>query len=618
MALRARFILLLVLTLLVPLLLSQVVLLQHFFDIQEQTYRNHLQTLTEEVQENLEALQQNGVFSCKLIATSGALSRYMHEERYRMPEGVAYRALLKIIANHLKSNAQYRSVYFVKSDGSIELQFDLQGNLPLLDRFPDAGELDTLASGGGQSFHWYSPHMESGKLHLMTAYVVNDSESTEVTRKNTNQVAGYIVISIALDNLKYFDAANRFHAEKINEHLIVLRHKGIAWMHTPEMGDSLFEQLKSHPTTRFDTVDLGGEQYLLEHDKHQKDIHIEALLAYSTLYQQATPAMLRNIAISLFQVILVGLIFYVVLNRWLITPLHNAQALTSQLRLGAWLKRPTTDTTPARDEVSRLVNALYDMSDALEKTSVALEHKREQAEQAERLKTEFLSNISHEIRTPVNIIVGIMARLEKSLTEPRQKEALGMAKTEALRLVKEIDELMLLADIETKKQHVVATEFYLPDLLQHCLASVWPAARQKGLSLDLVTSPATDCILLGDSQKISKIIDLLLENAVKFTDKGGVRFEVQGVPDTHENMQLTVSISDSGVGIPADALQNLGQVFRQGDGSHVRQHGGLGMGLAICRGFLALLDSELHITSTLGEGSTFQFSLELPYIKSAF
>lgn len=613
MALRTRFIAILIAMLVVPMLLSQSFLLQRIFDIQEQTYRKHLQTLADEVHEDLEAQIQHAFFNSKVISLSNSLNRYINNERYRLPEETAYRTLLKSFANYLRSNPSYRSLYFLLPDGSVNVQFDLLGTLPLHDILPDESVFKLFRERAETTFYWFSTKQEPGHLRLMIAHAVNDTSDSSITLRQQRKIIGYIVVSVALDHLKYFSTPENAHANQAQDAMLLLRHDGRAWLKSSAFSEALFNATQAISSKRLPEIKIDDAIYLIEYDDHVPEIVIEAWLPRARLYQQASAAMVQHIVISLLQILLIGILFYVVLNRWLITPLHNAQSLTSQLREGKWLTRPSVDRSKpqAQDEVKQLVDALYDMSETLERTSMALDQKRAQAEQAERLKTEFLANMSHEIRTPVNIIVGIMTRLEKSMVEPRQKEALGLAKSEALRLVKEIDELVMLADLETRKHQMVIRDFYLPDLLHSCLATATAPAQQKGLSLELETTADTACLLRGDSDMLGKAIAILLENAVKFTEHGKVTLRVNCTPEG-QHRRVSVSVDDTGLGISEDAIPLLGEAFRQLDGSRVRLHGGLGMGLAICKGLLALLGGQLNVTTQTGAGSSFYFSIVLP------
>ncbi len=613
MALRTRFIAILIAMLVVPMLLSQSFLLQRIFDIQEQTYRKQLQTLADEVHEDLEAQKRQALFNIKVISFSNSLNRYINNERYRLPEETAYRTLLRSFATYLRSNPSYRSLYFLLPDGRVNVQFDLLGTLPQHDILPDESVFKRFREEAQSTFYWFSTQQEPGHLRLMIAHAVTDTTDSSITLRQQRKIIGYIVISVALDHLRYFGTPENAHANQAQDAMLLLRHDGRAWLKSSAFSEALFNATQAISSKHLPEIKINDAIYLIEYDDHVPEIVIEAWLPRARLYQQASAAMVQHIVISLLQILLIGILFYVVLNRWLITPLHNAQSLTSQLREGKWLTRQAEDLAKpqAQDEVKQLVDALYDMSETLERTSMALDQKRAQAEQAERLKTEFLANMSHEIRTPVNIIVGIMTRLEKSMVEPRQKEALGLAKSEALRLVKEIDELVMLADLETRKHQMVIRDFYLPDLLHSCLATATAPAQQKGLILELDATADTACLLRGDSDMLGKAIAILLENAVKFTEHGKVTLRVNCTPEG-QHRRVSVSVDDTGPGISEDAIPLLGEAFRQLDGSRVRLHGGLGMGLAICKGLLALLGGQLNVTTQTGAGSSFYFSIVLP------
>lgn len=611
MTLRSRFIALLLSTLVIPLLISQGYLLSRFFSIQENTYHSYLQNIASDAKHDLKVLRHTALFSCQLLAESGTLHRYLRREHYHLPQEAAFRAVLKNLATHLKSQQAYRQILLVNPQGVIDIQFDLLGSLPRLAELPDKERILKAVQERNTTLEWLSTEQEPGQLRYIAASAVYADDVSSVTRNQHEAIVGYVIISAAPEKLPAFSLVGG-NESLAQDKWVLLRHHDKALIHSPGFDAQLFRNIAALPPIMTASATVNEQRYLVAHANDDTGLSIEAWMPRSALWDEAIPTLLKNAVTSLLQIVIIGILFYFVLNRWLISPLHNAKTLTRQLRAGHWLQRPEQQTpVEKRDEVTRLLDALYDMSDALQETTRALDDKRKQAEEAERLKTEFLANISHEFRTPANIIVGIMTRLEKTLQEPRQKDALNMAKQEALRLVQEVDELILLADLETNKQRVNTVDFYLPDLLQQCVGMIEPLAQQKGLSLSLVTGTTTDCILRGDQQKISKCVEILLGNAVKFTARGGVRIEATGQPSDEKGIRVSIFITDTGVGMAPDAIALLGQTFRQLDGSHVRQHGGLGIGLAICQGLLKLLGSTLQVESTPDKGSRFGFELFL-------
>lgn len=610
MTLRMRFVLLMLLALISPMLISQAILMVQLFNVQETEHRHQMRKTVDDAYDDLSIFRHSAQFSSKLIASSGALYRYINHDRLRMPEKSTYLALLKNFSSHLVNKREYHSIFYLDSNGKIITRFDLRGAISDDKALADNDLFLKLAADKRSEFYWYSTSQEPSKLLLMTAQAVHTDESSEISRKMERPIIGYIVISVDLQFLPFMRRQHGF--DDTQNQTVILRHSNNTILQNVEKNNVFLEELRKSPATESSEALIGDDPYILEFNRHEPGLSIEAWQPRSAFTAQVTPLLLKNLIGSLAQITVISLIFYFILSRWLIVPLENAQELTGVIKSGRWLRRPENGKARAsHDEVSRLLDALYDMSDALEKTTQALDQKRLQAEQAERLKTEFLSNLSHEIRTPVNIIVTAITRLEKHISDPRHQDALAMARKEALKLVKQFDELMLLADLETKKQTINASEFFLPDLLQHCIAGSWPTAQKKGLQLALQAAQDTQCILLGDSQKLSKVIEILVENAVKFTHQGTVTLHAQVTSEGLNKSQLMVQVEDSGPGIAEDEIPLLGQAFRQLDGSIARQHEGLGMGLAICRGLLGLMNSSLEIISTPGKGSIFSFRVEL-------
>lgn len=618
MSLRARFIMVVLLTLMAPLLVSQIILVKQFFAIQEANHRSHSQTLLQDIQDNLEKLKSEAVFNAEVIAKSARLNNYINHKQFRLPTVSAYRALLKSLAIYLQTFPHYKHIYFLQPDGQVDVDFDLSGDeLPPM-HLPDQSLFLSQVQAHQTAFQWFTHNNKDHALRLMVAEAVYPEATVGVTPRATMTPAGYLVISISLDPLKYVGTPSELPGMPEAENLFVLRFKDEIFLHSDQIDLSLKEHIQHLPTINPIESDASGTDYLVE-SLADEAIRLEAYTSRDLIHTRARPALIQNILTTLLQLVVIGGLFYFVLNRWLITPLQQAYHLTRSLTHGQWLRRPIPALTPAvrQDEMSQLIDAMYDMSDKLEQTTQALDAKRLQAEQADRLKSEFLANMSHEFRTPVNIIVGVMNRLEKHLTEPRHQEYLGTAKKEALHLVKQIDELILLSELEANKHTLISSEFYWPDLLQRCLASAYAPAQAKGLNLQQTHDDALDCIVLGDSQKITQIINILLGNAVKFTDQGSVTLSARCLPQEDQRMHVQIAISDTGPGIPPEALPHLRDAFTQLDGSIVRRHGGLGLGLAVCKGLLTLMHSQLSIRSTAGHGSTFSFELTLSPVQDA-
>jgi PAS domain S-box-containing protein len=267
--------------------------------------------------------------------------------------------------------------------------------------------------------------------------------------------------------------------------------------------------------------------------------------------------------------------------------------------------------------------SLHELNESLERRVVGRTAEMQaavaRAEAADRVKSAFLATMSHELRTPLNSIIGFTGILLQGLAGPvnaEQHKQLGMVRGSARHLLELINDVLDLSKIEANQLEVHPAPFDLPASLDRVLASLRPQAEKKSLVLrtDTAAAPAT---LVGDRRRTEQILLNLLNNAVKFTERGTVTFAVEAVPafappgGGAPQPAVRFRIADTGIGIKADDLAHLFQPFRQIDSGLTRQHEGTGLGLAICRRLAALLHGEISVASEWGRGSIFSVTLPL-------
>ncbi|WP_417450800.1 ATP-binding protein [Kordiimonas sp.] len=237
---------------------------------------------------------------------------------------------------------------------------------------------------------------------------------------------------------------------------------------------------------------------------------------------------------------------------------------------------------------------------------------RERAEAAAQAKSSFLAMMSHEIRSPMNGIISVAEILERGTLGQEQKKLVGVINQSAETLLTIIDDILDLSKIEAGKLAINNFDFDLPAVITGVADLLRANFSQKGLSIDLELPADLPRYVHGDANRIRQILFNLLGNAAKFTESGGVTISASATlaPDTQVSI-IRVMVTDTGIGIDADVLQRLFQPFEQADSSVARQYGGTGLGLSICRRLAQLMDGEIMVVSTKGEGSTFTLTLPL-------
>jgi len=250
--------------------------------------------------------------------------------------------------------------------------------------------------------------------------------------------------------------------------------------------------------------------------------------------------------------------------------------------------------------------------DAHKRTEEDSAKARDLAEQASRAKSEFLANISHEVRTPLNALMGLTRMLMDSPVNPEQANWLQLMDNSAQSLLTLLNDILDLSRIESGKLQMEHTRYELAQELQESVGPYAEQARGKPLEFELEVSPDLPRWVMGDPGRLRQVLGNLLSNAIKFTPKGGrvaVHASVHTGLSSEQHMQIAVQ--DSGVGIAKRHQASIFDPFTQADASVARFHGGSGLGLAICSKLVKLMGGDITLESELGQGSRFTVVLPL-------
>ncbi len=260
----------------------------------------------------------------------------------------------------------------------------------------------------------------------------------------------------------------------------------------------------------------------------------------------------------------------------------------------------------------RIEERTKDIEDSRQKLIVA----KRIAEEATKAKSDFLSSMTHELRTPLNGVIGLTDLILDEDVNDKVKDMLSNIKFSATHLADVINEILDFSKIEAGKITFEKVQFNLPDILKVLYKNLSITAKQKGLKLFLDIDDEVPELLQGDVVKLNQIINNLVGNALKFTEKGHVKVSCGLESKNRKDNRVTVyfEIQDTGIGIKKEKLESVFDSFTQSDSSIGRTYGGTGLGLTITKNFIELQGGKIGVTSTYGKGSTFYFSLPLVFI----
>lgn len=387
-------------------------------------------------------------------------------------------------------------------------------------------------------------------------------------------------------------------------------------LHQPGEADAMAMQLPPAGSHQDFTVQSGLSQHLdlVEEGDNLlasvtfKDLEGTELMTISSIMPRDLLRHAQNVLrVSRINLLLLGLmstlLVWIILNRTFISRIERMSEFCRSFNDSSQLDKRLS--MPGNDQISMLSEEINRMLDQLQIRTAELQVLLMQAESATAAKSEFLATMSHEVRTPLNGVIGMLGLLKQTELSSEQLEFALTAEEAAGSLLDVVNDILDFSKIEAGKVELEQIRFNLRKVLETAVQLFSMKAMERQVEMLLNMHPDVPANLIGDPGRLKQIINNLISNSVKFTEQGTIIVTVDCVEENTLDAVIAIEVQDTGIGIPPDMQQHMFDPFSQADSSTTRKYGGTGLGLAICQQLAHAMQGEILLSSEPGVGTSF-------------
>ncbi|HEB26813.1 MAG TPA: EAL domain-containing protein [Porticoccus sp.] len=355
-----------------------------------------------------------------------------------------------------------------------------------------------------------------------------------------------------------------------------------------------------------------GELYGEDEEKEVSLGYITVLMGKDTVILMERSILRGNLLISLL-VAVVLLLLLLGISRRLTKPLEKLAATMKQAEEGDSIIRADVGGPV---DITDMQHAFNSMMEALENRQKELMHAMSAALESARVKGEFAANVTHELRTPMNAVLGMLDLLMTMGLSSKQLEYVETAKTSGESLLQLIDEILNFSQVDSNNLSIVKEDCYIQELLDDVINLLANQALKKNLDFGYVISPDVPRMIHSDSSRLRQVLINLVGNAIKFADVGEVSIHMDVLdvetPSSENELLVRFEVRDTGIGITTEDQQRIFDAFTQADSSSTKEYEGTGLGLAISKQIVELMGGDISVSSQPGMGSSFWFTVPTP------